>query len=65
EGLFTGLLGALLALPAVYIIYRVLSDAIFHLEWMPPLWVLGGFVVGGVLGVVASWSAVRQHLQER
>lgn len=64
EGLFTGFLGALLALPAVYIIYRVLSDSIFHLDWMPLSWVLSGFLVGGVLGVVASWSAVRQHLQE-
>ncbi|MEJ2678499.1 MAG: permease-like cell division protein FtsX [Gemmatimonadota bacterium] len=64
EGFFTGLLGATLALPAVYIIYRVLSDSIFHLDWMPPLWVMGGFVAGGVLGVLASWSAVRQHLQE-
>jgi cell division transport system permease protein len=64
EGFFTGLLGAALALPAVYVIYRVLSDSIFHLDWMPPLWVVGGFFVGGVLGVIASWSAVRQHLQE-
>ncbi|HKJ93418.1 MAG TPA: permease-like cell division protein FtsX [Longimicrobiales bacterium] len=64
EGFFTGLLGALLALPAVYIIFRVLSDAIFHLDWIPPLWVLGGFVIGGVLGIIASWSAVRQHLRE-
>ncbi|MEJ2215070.1 MAG: permease-like cell division protein FtsX [Gemmatimonadota bacterium] len=64
EGFFTGILGAFFALPAVYLIYRVLSDSIFHLDWMPPSWVLSGFVVGGVLGVAASWSAVRQHLQE-
>ncbi len=64
EGLITGLLGAALALPLTYGLFRILSDAVFELEWIPAAWIGYGFAAGGILGVLASWSAVRRHLQE-
>ncbi|MBI4544634.1 MAG: ABC transporter permease [Gemmatimonadetes bacterium] len=64
EGFLTGVFGAALALPFIYIIYRVLSDAVFQLEWLPDMWVLAGAATGGLLGVFASGIAVRRHLRE-
>jgi cell division transport system permease protein len=64
EGLFTGLLGALLALGSTYGIYRLLSGADFRLEWIPPSWVVGGVAAGGILGVLASAGALRRHLRD-
>jgi cell division transport system permease protein len=64
EGLMTGVLGSVLALPATYLVYRLLSDSVLELQWMPPAWVLLGFLMGALLGVAASARAVRRHLQE-
>lgn len=64
EGLFTGLLGALLALGSTYGIYRLLSGAVFRLEWIPHSWVVGGVTAGGILGVLASAGALRRHLRD-
>lgn len=64
EGLFTGLLGGLVALPLTYAVYRLLSDAVFELAWVPGPWVLAGIAVGGILGTIASALAVHRHLQE-
>jgi cell division transport system permease protein len=64
EGLLTGVLGSLFALPATYLVYRLLSDAVVELKWMPPEWVLLGLVVGSLFGMIASSRAVHRHLQE-
>ncbi len=64
EGLLTGLLGGALALGATYVGYRVLSRAVFSLEWIPLEWTLAGIAFGAVLGVAASAAAVRRHLRE-
>lgn len=64
EGLLTGILGSMLALPATYLVYRLLSDSVVQLEWMPAAWVVTGLLVGAVLGVFASTRAVHRHLQE-
>ena len=64
EGLLTGALGSLLALPATYIVYRLLSDSVLELQWVPPEWVVIGLAVGALFGGVASARAVRRHLQE-
>ena len=64
EGLLTGILGSLLAVPATYLVYRLLSDAVVELEWMPPLWMVAGVVVGSLFGAFASSRAVRRHLRE-
>lgn len=64
EGMLTGVLGFLLAVPATYLVYRVLSDSVLPLAWMPPEWVLLGLALGAVLGTVASARAVHRHLQE-
>jgi len=64
EGLITGILGSLLALPATYLVYRLLSDAVVELDWMPPEWVLLGLLVGSLFGMIASSRAVHRHLQE-
>lgn len=64
EGLLTGALGSLLALPATYAVFRLLSDSVLELEWMPPSWVAIGLATGALFGVIASARAVRRHLQE-
>jgi len=64
EGLITGVVGASLALAATYGLYRVLSDTVLQLEWMPRSWLLAGGVAGALLGVLASALAVRRHLRE-
>lgn len=64
EGTFTGLLGASIAIGMTYIAYRVLSESVFALEWLPPHWLLAGIVAGVLFGMLASALAVRHHLQE-
>lgn len=64
EGLLTGALGSLLALPATYVVFRILSDSVLELRWMPDLWVIAGLGLGAGFGVIASARAVRRHLQE-
>lgn len=64
EGLMTGAIGAVLALLATWGTYRLLSDAVFQLEWMPQLWLVAGMAAGAVVGVLASMVAVRRHLRE-
>ncbi|HUG41236.1 MAG TPA: permease-like cell division protein FtsX [Longimicrobiales bacterium] len=64
EGLITGALGSLLALPATYMLFRLLSDSVLELYWMPGMWVAAGIAAGALFGVIASDRAVRRHLQE-
>lgn len=64
EGLMTGALGSILAFPATYLVYRLLSDSVVDLEWIPPEWALAGMVAGAIFGMLASSRAVRRHLQE-
>lgn len=64
EGLMTGLLGSILALPATYLVFRLLSDSVLELQWMPPAWVALGLALGAAFGVLASARAVRRHLEE-
>ncbi len=65
EGLLTGALGGLLALGLTFLSYRVLSGAVFALDWIPPSWAAGGVAAGALLGVFASGFAVRRHLRAR
>jgi cell division transport system permease protein len=64
EGLFTGLLGGILAIIVTRVIFGALSKNLFQLEWLPDLWVLAILVTGTVLGGIASSIAVRRHLRE-
>jgi cell division transport system permease protein len=64
EGLITGLLGSGLAVAATYALYRVLSDAVLQLDWLPAGWLAVGIGVGALLGVASSTLAVRRHLRE-
>ena len=64
EGLITGALGSVAALGVTYLVYRVLSDSVVDLEWIPADWVVGGVLAGTLFGVLASYGAVRRHLRE-
>jgi cell division transport system permease protein len=64
EGLFTGLVGGILAIVATYVIYNVLTPEFFVMEWLPDAWVLAILAAGAVLGSLASAIAVRRHLRE-
>lgn len=64
EGLMAGALGALLALPATYLVFRLLSDAVVDLVWLPDSWILLGMLLGSLFGMVASAVSVRRHLRE-
>jgi len=62
EGLLTGLAGGLLALALTYGAFRLVDGSLIDLEWMPPHWLVAGTVAGGLLGLLASAYALRQHL---
>jgi cell division transport system permease protein len=62
EGLLTGIVGAVVALIATRVIFRMMSQKLFQLEWLPDMWVVAILLAGGVLGAIASAIAVRRHL---
>ena len=64
EGAITGLIGAALALPALYIVFQMLSGSIIDLEWLPSSWIAAGVIGGALLGFGASAFAVRRHVRE-
>jgi cell division transport system permease protein len=64
EGLVTGFFGACVAVVATYGIFRLLSDAVIQLEWLPSLYLLAGLAAGAVVGLLSSAIAVRRHLRE-
>jgi cell division transport system permease protein len=64
EGMFTGLIGALIALAATWGVYRLISGAVIQLDWLPGLWLVIGLAAGAIVGLLASMIAVRRHLQE-
>jgi cell division transport system permease protein len=64
EGLVTGFFGACVAVVATFGIFRLLSDTIIQLEWLPPLYLLAGLAAGAVVGLLSSAIAVRRHLRE-
>lgn len=64
EGLITGLIGSLLALLGCFLTFRVLSDSVLELSWLPSSWVVPGVVAGVAVGILASMIAVRRHLAD-
>jgi cell division transport system permease protein len=64
EGMITGLIGAAIALPALYLVYQMLSGSIVDLEWLPSAWIAAGIAAGALLGFGASSLAVRRHVRE-
>lgn len=64
EGLITGLVGATLALLATWSVFRLLSGAVFQLEWLPMHYLAAGLGAGAIVGLLASVVAVRRHLRE-
>ena len=64
EGLFTGFIGAVLAVAATRLVFGLLSGAVVQLEWLPPLYMFAGLAAGALVGVLSSAIAVRRHLRE-
>lgn len=64
EGIITGLIGGLVALPVTWVTYTLLSRSVFDLAWIPDAWIVAGLAAGVLLGAVASTIAVHRHLQE-
>lgn len=64
EGFITGAIGAMLALPATYGVFRLLSGSVVDLDWLPAGWIALGMISGALLGLVASGWAVRRHVRE-
>lgn len=64
EGMMTGIIGAILAVVATWGVYRLVSGAVFEMEWLPASWLLAGLTGGAVVGLLASMIAVRRHLRE-
>lgn len=62
EGMITGLIGGVLALLATWGVFRLLSNSVVQLTWIPGSWLLAGIVAGTVVGLVSSMVAVRRHL---
>lgn len=64
EGAMTGLIGGAIALPALYIVYQLLSGAIIDIVWLPTSWIAAGIAGGALLGFAASALAVRRTVRE-
>ena len=64
EGIFTGLVGGLLAAGLSYASYLAVGHLLFPVEWLPGPWVAGGILAGAAFGLVSSALAVRRYLQE-
>ncbi len=64
EGLFAGIAGGVLALALTFVAYRLMSQSLFKLDWLPDLWVIVILVLAMCLGGLASSVAVRRHLRE-
>lgn len=64
EGLITGACGGAVALLLTYVSFRLLSNSLLELEWLPTEWVIAILALGSILGALASSVAVRRHLQE-
>ncbi len=64
EGLLTGFLGGVLAVVLTALAYRVVTQFLFRIDWLPVGWVLAGLLAGTLLGGGASILAVRRHLRE-
>lgn len=64
EGLITGLLGAAVALPATWLVFRLLSGSVIQLRWLPNEWAAAGIAAGALIGLLASAWAVRRHIHE-
>ena len=64
EGMVTGLIGAILAVAATWGVFRMLSNTVEQLTWIPAGWLLAGIGAGAVVGLFASMVAVRRHLGE-
>lgn len=62
EGMVTGLIGAILAVAATWGVFRMLSNSVEQLTWMPAAWLFAGVGAGAVVGLLASMVAVRRHL---
>lgn len=62
EGFVTGIAGGLLALVLTYGAHLIVDGSLVDLQWLPTIWVAGGVLAGGVLGLGASAFALRRHL---
>ena len=62
EGFVKGVLGAVLALVLLTLTYSVLEQRVVSLGFYSPLQIVGGFLLGGALGAVASIVTLRRHL---
>lgn len=63
EGLFTGLLGGLLATALTYGAYRIVDRTLLPLEWVPEWWMAVGLLFAALLGMLAAARAVRRELR--
>ena len=64
EGLFTGLLGGLLALLLTWGTYRVIDGSLLPIVWVPSWWVGVGLAGAMLLGMLAATRAVRRELKQ-
>ncbi|HEX6308613.1 MAG TPA: permease-like cell division protein FtsX [Longimicrobiales bacterium] len=64
EGMMTGLIGAVLAVAATWGVFRLLSNSVVQLTWIPGMWLVVGLAAGVTVGLLASMIAVRRHLSE-
>ena len=62
EGMITGLIGAVLAVLGTWGVFRLLSNSVVQLTWIPGAWLIAGVAAGTVVGLLASMIAVRRHL---
>jgi cell division transport system permease protein len=63
EGLFTGLVGGLLAVLLTWAACQVVDVSLIRVTWLPAEWAVAGVAAGAVYGFLSSAVAVRRHLR--
>ncbi|MDP9348381.1 MAG: ABC transporter permease [Gemmatimonadota bacterium] len=63
EGIFTGILGGVLAAALTFGAFRLVDVVLLRIEWLPFAWVVVGVGAGVVFGFLSSAVAVRRHLR--
>ena len=63
EGGLTGALGGVLAIGLTYVTFKAVSQYLFSIVWIPPVWSVLGILTGILFGVTSSYFAVRKHLK--
>ena len=63
EGGMTGAFGGVIAIGLTYATFKAVSQYLFSIVWIPPVWSVVGILAGILFGFTSTYFAVRKHLK--